>query len=271
MNLLIISEGNHLKENFEPHFEEVEHRNLSSVRLNLLEDKEDVLVGEESVEDFDYMYINVKPELSIFVRVMLEGLEKNMRANLDSTSSYILTKKQYLYKVLKERNMDIPKTVAVGSEKSALGVKELEYPIVARRYQGFRKREMSLLSGRDGLKDFSKSTNYGKEALVFQEFVDGDVFDCLVIGDEVISVNLCNEGEWNLRAGSANEKFYNISSDLRELVINARESIGANVCRVKIVGDKIVNMSPNPDLKRFQDISGKNTFKKVADLLVGEE
>lgn len=271
MNLLIISESNHLKENFEPYFDEVEHRSLSAVRLNLLKDRENVLVGEESVEDFDYLYINVKPELSIFIRVMLEGLEKNMRSNLDSTSSYILTKKQYLYKVLKEKNIPAPKTVTAGSENSAIGVKELEFPIVARRFKGFQKREMSLLSGKDELKDFSKSAKYGKEVLIFQEFVDGEVFDCLVVGDEVISINLNNNGEWHLRAGSANEKFYNISSDLKNLVVDAREAIGANVCRTKIVGDKIVNMSTNPDLKRFQDISGKNTFKKIAEFLVKEE
>lgn len=271
MNLLTVSENNGLKENFDPYFEKVDYHPLSEIRLNLLKDKEAVFAGEEPAKEYDSLFIKVKPELSIFVRVLLEGLEKEMSTNLDSTSSYILTKKQYLYKVLNERGISIPKTVTAGSEKSASGISDMEFPLVARRFRGFKKREINLLEGKKEMKDFSKTTEYGKEMLIFQEFVEGEVFDCLVIGDNVISIKLSDEGEWNLTAGESNEKYYNISSDLKELAVKTRKAIGAKVCRTKIVGDKIVDMSPNPNLKRFKDISGKNTFERVSKLLKEEK
>lgn len=269
-SLVIVSEENSLKENFEPYFKEIKYYPLSDVRLNLLGDEEDVFVGETPVKEFDSLYMQVKPELSIFIRVMLENLEKDINTNLDSISSYILSKKQYLYKVLSEKNIPMPNTVIAGSERSASGVKELNFPIVARRFQGFKKREMSLLSDEEELEDFSRTTEYGKELLIFQEFVEGDVYKCLIIGDEVVSIKLENEGEWNLRTKNANEKYYNVSSEMKELAVEASNAIGAKVCRAKIVGDKIVDMRPNPDIKHFQDVSGKNTFEKIAKLLKRE-
>lgn len=269
MNLLILSEKEGLKEGFEDYFENVTEKKLSRTRINLLENEEEVLANGNNAKDYDAMLLIPEPELSVYVRALLEKLEKRLELNLNSISSYILSKKQYLYKVLNEKDVPIPKTVVIGSKKSVSGVKSLEYPLVGRMYEGFEKREMELLEDKDGLESFAEPMESGEEIIILQEKVDGDVFDCLVIGDEVISLKLTDNGDWKLRAGKCNEKYHKAPSEVKKIALEGRKSVGANVCRIKVVGDKIVNMSPKPHLDRFKDESGKNTYKKVSDLLKG--
>lgn len=144
MKLLILSEDGNLKEKFDPYFEGVDEEKLSRTRVNLLENEEGVLIDSKSAMNYDSLLIIPEPKMTVYVRVLLERLEKNLLANLDSTSSYILLKKQYLYKVLNEKGIPIPKTVVVGSKKGASGIKELNFPVVGRMFEGFEKREMEM-------------------------------------------------------------------------------------------------------------------------------
>lgn len=271
MKLLILSEREGLEDQFDPYFDEVQQRNFPSTRINLLQNEQNVFVEEESAENYDCLFFVPEPELIIYARVMLEKLEKELQSNLDSTSSYILVKKQYLYKVLNERDVPIPQTVVIGSPKSVSAIKNLNYPAVGRIYEGFKEREKEVLHNKDEVKNFAEPVEYGEEVSVLQDFVEGDVFDCLVIGDEVVSLKLSNEGKWSLPSGESKEKYYKVSSEVRNLAVKARKAIGPKVCRVKIVEDKVVNMSPDPQLGRFEKASGKNTYEKMANLLQDEE
>lgn len=270
MKLLILSENNDLKANFEPYFEEVKQNKISETRINLIEDEGTILADNKNLAEFDCSIIIPEPELTIFTKVLLENLEKDLVNTLDSTSSYILAKKQYLYKVLNEKGISIPKTIAIGSEKGVSGIKEPEFPVVGRKFRGFKKREMSLLENMEQVNNFSNPLEYGKESVIIQEYVEGEVFDLLVIGNEVISIQLTNKDRWDPRARKSNEKFYNVSSEVKELAVKARKAIGAKVVRTKIVGDKIVNISSKPQLDRFKNISGKNTYKKISKILKEE-
>jgi len=270
MDLLILSEENDIEEKFEPYFDKVEERKLSRARLNVSQG-EDVTVDDMNVEDFDCLFVLPEVDAVIYLRSMLEMIEKNISTNLNSLSLYMMIKKQYLYKVLNEKSINIPKTVAVGSEKSAKGIEGLDYPAVGRKYVGFEKKDMNLLENQEEMINFAGSIEYGKESAIIQELAYGEVFDCLVIGDEVISLKLSDEGDWDLQAGECTEKYHKAPSDIKELVRETGKSVGMKVCRVKVVGGKVVNVHPIPQLERFKEISGKDTYKKVAELLKGEE
>lgn len=271
MKLLILSERDGLEDQFDPYFDEVQQRSFSSTRINLLQNEEKVLVKGGPAENYDGLFLIPEPGLVIYGRAMLEKLERELKTNLDSTSSYILLKKQYLYKVLNERNVPVPKTVVIGSQKSVSGIKNLNYPVVGRMYEGFEDREKEVLHNKDEVLNFAEPIEYGEEVAVLQEFIEGEVFDCLVIGDEVVGLKLSNGGKWSLPAGEGKEKYYKVSSEVRNLVVKARKAVGPKVCRVKVVGDKVVNLSPDPCLERFEKASGKNTYEKVANLLQGEK
>ncbi|MFP4115619.1 MAG: hypothetical protein ACLFTQ_00225 [Candidatus Aenigmatarchaeota archaeon] len=270
MSLLILSEENDLEEKFQPHFERVEHRKLSQTRVNLI-DEENVLVDGMDAKSFDSLLVITEKDIVIYLRALLEMVEKNVRSNLDSLSAYILTKKQYLYKVLNEKNVNTPNAVSLGSKKGLKGMTSLDYPVVARKYTGFIKKDSNLLENKEEAENFMGSLDYGKESVILQELAYGEVFDCLVIGDEVISIKMTDEGRWDLQEGECNEKYHKAPSDIKDLVQKARLSIGAKVCRVKVVGNKVVNMYSRPHLDRFKNISGKDVYRKTAELLKGEE
>lgn len=269
-NLLIIADeefGEKLEDEFSAFFDDIERRSIANVRIDA-GNGEDVLVAGQSIDDYDALYLQPKPKTAIFSRVFLEVLlEKDITTNLDSAAFFILAKKSYLFQVLEEKDIPIPATAVVSTERGISGITEhIEFPMVGKKFEGFVRRDMNMLEDDNELRSFVEHMDHGKHILVLQEFVEGDVFDCLYINGDIISLRLEKEG-WRKRSGDAKESYHSISSDLEEIVEQTATSIGADICRVRLVGGVVTEAYLDPDLDRFREVSGKNIYEKVADYL----
>lgn len=270
MNLLIITddeEDDDLEEELSPFFDDVDTASIANVRIDA-GDASEVRIAGQPLDGYDALYLQPRIQTAIFSRVFLEVLlERDINTNINAAAFFILAKKNYLFQVLAEKDVPTPTTAVVSTEKGVSGIEnDMDFPLVGKKYEGFVRRDMNLLDDSDELSSFVEHMEHGKHVLLLQEYVDGDVFDCLYVDGDIVSINLESDS-WRKEAGKATASYHTISSDLADVVEHTAESIGANICRVRLVDGKVVDAYLDPALSRFKKISGKNMYEKVADAL----
>ena len=268
-SLLVLTNKPEDLESFKELFEEVVFHSLADISVNSGYEPK-VKVQDRDVKEFDAVYLDPEPKASIYSKVFLEALQdESVTCNLKPNTFFILSKKHYLFKVLKEKGVSIPPTVAVPSQKGLTAVEQdLEFPVVGKMYKNFKREDIAKLEDCEELNTFAERGEYGNSYVLVQEFQGGEVFDILYIDGDIISLRV--EGtKWSEEDISRN--YHTISADQKEEVRKAAESIGTPICRVRMVGDKIVQVKSQLNLPMFKKISGKNVFGKIAKVLKGDE
>jgi glutathione synthase/RimK-type ligase-like ATP-grasp enzyme len=272
MDLLIIADAEdteQLEDRFAAYFDDVTTKSIANVRIDA-GNGEEVRIGGEKINAYDALYLQPKPQTAIFSRVFLEVLlEKDIRTNIDAAAFFILAKKNYLFQVLEEKDIPIPATAIVSTEKGISGIEDhIGYPLVGKKFEGFERRDMSLLEEEGELRSFVEHMDHGEHVLILQEFLEGEVYDCLYVNGDIVSLKLTGDS-WRVRSGEAKESYLTIPSDLEEIVEQTAHSIGADICRVRLVDGHVTEAYLDPDLERFTSASGKNMYERVASYLTG--
>ena len=83
-------------------------------------------------------------------------------------------------------------------------------------------------------------------------------------------ISLKVEGSPWTEGGEISLSYHGISDTQKEIVKNAVESIGTSICRIRIRGERIMDMDTDPRLELFKQESGKNVYGRVADYLKGD-
>lgn len=195
--------------------------------------------------------------------------EKNVRVNYPSTAFFTMSKKNYLYYVLHQKNVPAPKTVVIASEKAARNIeKNLELPILAKKIEEMEQTEENKLETQEEIGNFVDGVEYEEDVIVLHEYIEGDKYKCLVIEDEVISLKDDSDG-WKFDENSL--KYSNPSENKIEIVKKAARNIGAPIAEVVLRGEKVYDVNPNPDLEMYTNQAGKDMYETAAKALKGEE
>lgn len=247
-------------------FDEVTEVDIDKIAPEVIDGKQDVKISGESVTEYDAAYVEIPPKNAVFGRVALEMIqEKGLKTNHTSTGFFIASKKNYLYYVLHEKNIPAPKTVVIASDKASRNIeKELRGPLIARRLEELEESEAKKLDTVQEISEFAEGSEYEEDILLFHEYNTGDKYRCLVAGDQIISLKDRSEG-WKFEEDSLS--YSNISGEQREVVNKTKNVLGTPVIEVKLRGDEVYDLEPNPDLKLFTDVSGKNAFESAAEAL----
>jgi glutathione synthase/RimK-type ligase-like ATP-grasp enzyme len=272
--LILANEFEDEAERFSEHFEEVEVKSLADSLLDVNGDTK-LMIDGERIENWDSVYINPEPKAFNYTRVLLEGISrKEVSCNLNPSSIFILNKKPYLFSVLADKGIKIPKQVAISTEKGMTELqRDIEFPVIARKYSSFELSEMQVFEEFDNLKSFAELSEHGQDLVMVQEKSneEEDVFDVLYIDGKMISLKL-EEKPWEKdRYDSITKKYHGASGGQKELVKEAVESVGTDICRIRVQGEKILDVANRPDLEEFKQKSGKNVYGRIADLLKGDE
>lgn len=248
------------------YFDEVDKKSLADI---LIDTNGDVLVEGEKVEAWDAVYIDPEPKAFNYLRVLVESLgKKNISCNLDPSSVFILAKKPYLFSVLAERDIPTPGQVAISTEKGLTEIeKDIDFPVVAKKYSNFELTETKIFEQFDDLKAFSELSEHGKDFIMIQEYSEGEVFDVLYINETMISLKLEDDPWESSESSSVGKKYHSISSDQKDAVRSAVKSLGTRICRVRMKGHEVVDIDSNLDLEAFKEKSGKDVYGRVADSL----
>lgn len=268
MKVLKVTEDEHKP--LDDLFEEVEELSIEKVAPEVFDGETNVRLNGHSITDYDAAFLELPPENPVFGRVLLEIMEeKGVNVNYPSVGFHIMAKKNYLYYVLQQKGIDTPNNVIIASEKAARNIdKELDYPILARRYEDMALNETKRIEDQDEVREFVEGTDYGEDILIFQELHEGDKYRCMYVNDKVISLKETSDG-WRIRED--NLQYSNLSKDLRDEVKKTMRAIGTDYGEVLLQGGKIIDVNPNPDPEVYTDVSGKNAYESIADILKTEE
>jgi glutathione synthase/RimK-type ligase-like ATP-grasp enzyme len=272
--LILASEFETEQQRFEEYFEEVEKKSLADVLIDVGTDMQsEILVDGKDIQEWDAVYIDPEPKAFYYTRVLMEIInDKEVDCNLDTSSVFILSKKPYLFNVLAERGVKIPTQVAISTEKGLTEIeRDIDFPVLAKKYTDLQLSETQIFQEFDELKSFSELAEHGEDFIMVQEYEEEkDVFDILYIDGKVISLKLSGS-PWE--EGEISRSYYTLSDDLKQAVEKATDSIGTRICRIRVLGDRIVDMDNQPELEMFKQKSGKNVYGRIADVLKegGEE
>lgn len=266
--LLKITERDYSR--FEGIFEDVKEVEIDEVAPEVIDGKKDVKIDGESVENFEHAYIEISPKNAVFGRVAFEMIsEKGVNTNHTSTGFFIASKKNYLYHVLHEKNIPAPKTASIATEKASRNIeRELRGPLIAKRLEELEESESKKLDTVEQIGEFAAGSEYEEDILLFHEYNSGDKYRCLIAGNQIISLKDSSEG-WKF--DNENLNYSNISDRQQEVVRRASKALGTPVLEVKLRGEEVFDLNPNPNLKLYTDVSGKNAFEAVAEVLRDEK
>ena len=270
MRLLKITDGQRNLEKLDEFFDSVKEVDIGDVSPEVSNGKSEIMIEGESVSEFDAVFASIPRESAIFGRVLLEIIEeKDVALNYSSTAFFTMSKKNYLYHVMQEKDIPAPKTAVIADEKAARNLEShVKGPLVARKFNGLSEVESTKIDTVEEIQEFAEGVEYGDSILVFNELRKGEKYRCLVAGDTVISLEDTSDG-W--RISSENLKYSSLSSDLRQVVEDTTSSLGTETAEILLRGGNVIDINPNPDLGLYTDISGKDAYGAVAEALKGDE
>jgi glutathione synthase/RimK-type ligase-like ATP-grasp enzyme len=274
LNLLILAnEFEDESERFSEFFDEAEVKSLADSLIDV-NSRTSLEIDGRPIEEWDAVYIQSEPKAFNYSRVLLETISrKEINCNLNPSSIFILGKKPYLFTVLADKGVSIPKQVSISTEKGLTEMqKDLNFPVVGKEFSSLEMAEVKVFEEFSSLKSFAELSEHGKDYLMIRELHEEEpVFDVLYIDGHMISLKL-EDKPWEKETyDSIARKYHSISGDQKDLVRHAVESVGTEICKVRLQGDKILDVQNNPELEEFKKKSGKNVYGRIADLLKGDE
>lgn len=268
MKILIIAD-NFETEMFEEHFEEIDEKSLANTMITVNGETE-VLVNGEDIENWDAMYLEPESKAIGFSRVLMEALSlKDIECNMN-TSMFVPDKKPYLLQVLSEKKVSTPEQTSISTEKGLTEIeKDIDFPVIAKKYKDLYLEEAKIFEEFGDLKKFSENTEHGKSFILIQEYIEDDIFDILYIDGDIISLKL-DEAPWESQ-DSVSGQYHSLSDEQKKVVEDAASAIGLKICRIRLNGEKVLDVENDPQLERFREESGKNVYGRVASMLKGDQ
>lgn len=255
-------------EEFSKHFEEVEKKSLADTSIYSSQNS-NIFVEDNEITSEDILYINPRPEAFNYLRVLNEVLAQTQTSsNLDPSSMFILMKKPYMIKVLAEKNIPCPRQASLATRRGLTGLKEdIEPPFILKKYSEFELDYVEKFESFDeisGLDDLDQE----KEFVLIQEIPEGDFFDVLYVDGEKISLKL-EEEIWDDE--NTGRHYHSLSDAQKNVVEDAAKAFGTKICKVRLKGEKVMDMDVRPELKMFEKQSGKNVYGRIAGALKEED
>lgn len=267
--LLVLTNKEEL-EGIESEFEDVNVTSLADVLITA-NSSSDIMVEGEDIEEYDAVYLDPENKAFSYSRVLLDVLqEKDIPCNLNYSSHFIVAKKPSLYNALSEKGVGIRNTVCVSTHKGLTEIeRDLEPPVLAKKYEGVELMDTTVLEDLEEAHGFMEGLEHGKNFVTLQEYEESELYDILYIDGDLVSLKLEKE-PWKTE-GEPGRSYHNITSEQKEAAKGAAEALGADICRIILSGEKVIDMYSNHDLEMFQETSGKNVYGKLASYLRGDD
>jgi glutathione synthase/RimK-type ligase-like ATP-grasp enzyme len=239
---------------------------LEQTSPRVIENKDGVRIGEDSLDDFDSVFADIPPKNAVFGRVLLEMMEeRGIPVNYSSAAFFTMAKKNYLQHVLQEKSIPTPKTAVVADQKAVRNLENhVKGPLEAKKIRGLQEVENTKIDAVEGIHEFAEGVGYGDNILLFSELSEGEKYRCFIGGERIIGLKDTSEG-WKVK--SDNLSYSNIPGDLEQIVRDTARALGTKVAEVILRNGEVIDVNPNPDLEMYNDISGKNSYQAVAEVL----
>jgi glutathione synthase/RimK-type ligase-like ATP-grasp enzyme len=254
-----------IKEAMQKKFEHVGFIHLSRVGLLTKKDKTKIIVGLINFEKYDCVYLKAEPELTQFIEPLIDELrQKGIYCNLKPESYYITSNKPLMYVLLNSHNIPVQKTVVISSPNLIeSGIASFNYPVIIKTFNGIKKTQSLVIDSLRGLKSFIKSIKSEPSAIVLQEYLQGDVLYCAVIGEQVFAY----KRKWfeEKFEHSVKETGIALSDSEKKQAIESVNACGLDLGVAKLIQGKTVNVSPLIEIEKFNKALGKELNSVISE------
>ena len=271
MDVVIISDKKgaalpELKKSFEKRgFEHVGFIYVGRVSLLTKGNQTKILVGTINFSKYNGVFLNVGQQFTQFVEPFLTELSnKGIYCQLKPESYYVTSNKPFMNVVLNSRNIKTQKTFIVANANLLeQAVKSFNFPVMFKTFVGAAKAQSIVIEDQRSFESFAKSFRSKVDAIMVQEYLQGDLDYCVVIGKNVFGVRR----KWDREKAEHHSKLtpVSLSSKSTETAIKAAKTVGADIATVKLIGDTVLSVSPEVNFDRFGTAMGKDLNDSVAD------
>lgn len=270
MNVVSISEFktedmNLLKEAFlRKGFEKAPFVNIAKLGLLTKKSGTRIVVGSINFRRYDAVFLKAGPALTQFVEPFLDELvEEGTYCQLKPESYYITSNKPFLYATLNAAGIPVQKTTIVQSvEAVEQALRGFSFPLLFKTFLSHEKTQHVVVDSERSLKSMSRSIKAGVDAIVLQEYLEGDLDYCLVIGGEVFAARR----KWDESKMEHAGKGLTTTLDEKNARVaqRAAKTVGADIATVRMISGRVIDVSPVIDLERFNKILGKQLQDNIA-------
>jgi len=223
-----------------------------------------IFYEEKLFSEYDSVFLSLPVEFTVFAEPFLSELvDSGIYCNLKPTSYYLLSNKPFLYASLNSKKVGIPKTDIIADKETIdASMKDFSYPLIVKTFLGLKKTNSVLVESERSLKSFIKSISVNVDAITIQEYLEGDVDQSLVIGDEVYTI----KRKWVEKELSHSKKplTTKLSEADMEMAIKAAKVSGMDVGVVKMIDGKVIGVRNRIDFGMFNSALSQNMYEKVA-------
>ncbi len=224
-----------------------------------------IFYGKRMFKEFDSIFLSLPLEFTLFAEPFIaELVGEGIYCQFKPNSYYVLSNKPYLYSNLTSKGIRTPNTdILADKETVDYSMKEFSYPVIVKTFTGLKKTNSVLAESERSLKSFTKSISSDVDAITIQDYLEGDVDQSLVIGENVFTV----KRKWVEQELSHSKKPLStkLSDSDMETAIRAAKVCGMDIGVVKMINGLVTGVRNNVDFKSFGDALSKNMYEKVAE------
>jgi len=239
----------------------------------------ELFVGEESLSQFDLIYIRVVgkriEDASLLANYAKEnGIRVVDRLYMDSLLLPSSLAKSIETAKLIKAQVPIPKTIYGSLEYLKIEApKELRYPFVIKSTTGKKAREVWAPSDEQEFVElFGKLRELEKKGARYfaQEFLKiSERYRVFIMGGKVIAA-LVQPTKWRKRftQEEVEKGPVEISEEMEKLAINATSAVGLDISGVDIMDNKVIEVNAAPSWNLVEKYTGKNMAEEILKFLV---
>lgn len=186
--------------------------------------------------------------------------------------------KYYALSLLEENGLPVPRTIVAESADAALSAfSDLGGDVVVKPIFGSRGIGSTRISDIDVAERIFRALDFNHQVLYVQEFIPHGDYDLrlLVLGRRVLASMKRVAASWktNISLG-AKPVYYNPPHEIKEMAVNAAETLGCELAGVDILqtkkGPLVIEVNSQPGWKGLQTVTEINIADEIAEYVLAK-
>lgn len=224
-------------------------------------------IAFDHLDGLDGIYLHLPSQFMLFVEPLLGELaESGVYCQLKPTAFNMLASAPLLHVTLAQAGISVPRTILAGDQIES-AIADVTCPAYVEIFQGLSQIQRIFLEDESVVRSFLKSMPSRFDIMAVREFVEGDLNESLVIGNEVHTV----QRKWNRQKLQHGRRRLaaKLPDAVRKTVLRACSVAGTDVAVVKTIGGKVLQVEQFFDFDDCGRAYNVDVCDRIARLYAG--
>lgn len=219
----------------------------------------DVYVIRTGVEDFPFNYL------------VADILEKEVLVLPSSETILNCSDRGLLAKILFESNTFVQPLTYVSSSAEAAEKVAIKFKKFALKFVKHGGKGVAILEKPSTTSELLNIFSDLAQPFYIQRFIEGDIIKALIVGEEVIGIKEYVPTKEE-KSNEGKKEYIRLKEGIKSTLLKLAKYLKAPLFEIDLIKNNrryfIIDISLNPDLKMYTDISGKNVGAIFADYIL---